>query len=653
MKSSLIKNAIGMSLVEVAIVAAALGGLALVGSQITSQGMKGQKSAEAGMNKLTLQQQLMRFQNVKDVCELNFVNKAFSESLVSGTRYSSAPAGNFQILGSTGVPVTFLSVGSEVDNGTPYKWTYRGLEIRNSEASTGGFTGTLPTGGSVGFITIFFHFDKHAKDKTFGGKNIVIKVQSQVLATSSTPGNYLITGCETSATTVSTSMMCSIFGGELIDNPPAGDGPEDVCVSIDGMASENDTGANPRNTTLGFEALDNITNSGVSNIAIGQAAGRAVTTGSNNTLIGSNAGSSLVSGTKNLFIGNDSGIVSTGNSNLAIGPGAGQRMTSGTRNVLVGENAGGSLTTGTDNVLIGFRAADQIPPQTFNGNGNVVIGSIAGGGTSSNNNIIIGNNVSTPDNHDGYISIGNVLQYDPIVGTSGVGMFRFDGNGTFNNSLYVQESATVEGTFRVQTGPTVLRNTSVSGSFAVAGSTLLNGATNIIGSLQVSDIIPGPVYNPRSIFIGNSSNQSDLQVSRNLFVVGDAYKTTNTSWGIISDGRKKNVKGPYRAGLKEIMAVKTHRYEYKPEVTPSRKEYVGIVAQEIAPLFPHSISKDKDGYLNFTQDAVFWGLLNATQEQQVMIVELQDQTKQQQKDIEELRQMVIELRDELNLLRQR
>ena len=128
------------------------------------------------------------------------------------------------------------------------------------------------------------------------------------------------------------------------------------------------------------------------NVAVGDAAGGAVTTGIRNTLMGSEAGDALTDSDDNVAIGALALSSDTlGFGSVAIGRGAlkTQNYTTATdsRNVAVGHSAGEFLQTGTDNTLIGAQCGDALTT----GFQNTAVGHDAlGACVSGKNNVAVG-----------------------------------------------------------------------------------------------------------------------------------------------------------------------------------------------------------------------------------------------------------------------
>ena len=107
-----------------------------------------------------------------------------------------------------------------------------------------------------------------------------------------------------------------------------------------------------------------------------------------------------------------------------------------------------------------------------------------------------------------------------------------------------------------------------------------------------------------------------------LTVNGTADKPGGGSWGTYSDIRLKDVKGPFSAGLSEVMKLAPIRYAYKQDNALGLKdkgEHVGFSAQDVQKILPDAVSANDKGYLILNQDPILWTMLNAIKEQQAEI----------------------------------
>lgn len=118
-----------------------------------------------------------------------------------------------------------------------------------------------------------------------------------------------------------------------------------------------------------------------------------------------------------------------------------------------------------------------------------------------------------------------------------------------------------------------------------------------------------------------------------LHVNGTAAKPGGGSWTVASDKRlKKNIEY-YTDGLAIINQINPVKFSYTEESgMDSEQEWVGILAQDMAKIVPHSIStfkgKDDEEYLAFDPSSLDFILINA-------VKELQKEVEALKKDIQE------------------
>jgi len=172
----------------------------------------------------------------------------------------------------------------------------------------------------------------------------------------------------------------------------------DYNVAIGGNALDADTKGS-RSVAIGTGALgvQNFTSSTNSNnIAIGYAAGAAVTTGTHNTLVGTQVGEDTTDGARNTFIGSLAGANANADDSVCVGynAGGGSAMT-GHDNVIIGKDAAFGLTSGQKNVIIGKDAcANSVA--LVGGQGNIMLGfSVRNNHINNDYCIGIGYNITT------------------------------------------------------------------------------------------------------------------------------------------------------------------------------------------------------------------------------------------------------------------
>lgn len=113
-----------------------------------------------------------------------------------------------------------------------------------------------------------------------------------------------------------------------------------------------------------------------------------------------------------------------------------------------------------------------------------------------------------------------------------------------------------------------------------------------------------------------------------LAVGGNAVKAGGGTWATLSDGRYKNILGPYEMGLDVIDRLQVVRFQYTPEnpfnADPDRPS-VGVVAQELAQILPEAVEPTVDGVLMVDSNTVFWAMVNAIKELKREVEELKRQ----------------------------
>ncbi len=129
-----------------------------------------------------------------------------------------------------------------------------------------------------------------------------------------------------------------------------------------------------------------------------------------------------------------------------------------------------------------------------------------------------------------------------------------------------------------------------------------------------------------------------------LRVVGSAVREDGQStWDAPSDGRlKENIK-TYEDGLTSIMQVKPVTFNYTTESgMNSDQSQIGIIAQELKQIAPYMVSSlklkesDQQEYLMVNSSAFPYMLINAVQDQQEMIEQLQQEIKELTAQVSEI-----------------
>jgi hypothetical protein len=220
--------------------------------------------------------------------------------------------------------------------------------------------------------------------------------------------------------------------------------------------------------------------------------------------------------------------------NLFLGTNAGVANAGGDRNTGIGNLASLFNTTGTDNTGVGYRALNE----NLSGNSNTAVGSAAlDDNDSGSSNIAIGyralSNISTGNSN---IGIGVNVGTNISSGSNNI----YIGNAGFNN-----ESGQVRiGTVGSQVGVVVV---GISGQGTIGGAPVYVNAGGRLGT--------------------------DLSSSRR-------FKEEIRDIAVESDG---------------LMKLRPVAFRYKPEFDPAGLAQYGLIAEEVAEVYPDLVTCDGEG----------------------------------------------------------
>lgn len=164
----------------------------------------------------------------------------------------------------------------------------------------------------------------------------------------------------------------------------------------------------------------------------------------------------------------------------------------------------------------------------------------------------------------------------------------------------------------------------------------------------------GTFRNTSGVWADLASSSYSLITSSSIAMNGgQAYKPGGGSWASSSDIRLKDVKGEYNRGLDEILQLDPVEFRYKEDNAldlPSDEDYVGFVAQDVQKVIPEAISQGEKGYLFLDMHPLNVAVINAIKELATMVdtevADLRSELAQQQREIDELKDIVCELKPE-------
>ena len=214
------------------------------------------------------------------------------------------------------------------------------------------------------------------------------------------------------------------------------------------------------------------------------------------------------------------------------------------------------------------------------------------------------------------------------AGSVGIGIsapqFTLDvrGNGQFTTDLLVGRGLYLYGqmidasnpSYYVKPGGISLVNT-----ISVAG--IIYDNANTAYSIKPSDtssfnvIIANSVKSNSGVFrSGQRGNYYlVLQNDRNMVLIDNGAAVWSSFGGVVSDIRLKTNITPVGSVLDDITKLNVIRFRYKPELDDG-KEHVGLIAQEVEPLFPDLVYTDPSGRKLVLYDKVSALLLQSIKE---------------------------------------
>ncbi|MFH1325347.1 MAG: tail fiber domain-containing protein, partial [archaeon] len=177
----------------------------------------------------------------------------------------------------------------------------------------------------------------------------------------------------------------------------------------------------------------------------------------------------------------------------------------------------------------------------------------------------------------------------------------------------------------------------------------ISGSTNPALSLEDKEGIQWTFYNDGTNFIMMSDTTNTFQFSANdITPYTDNAKNLGSvakSWGCLvynggslgscaSDVRlKENItSGNFENILDKINKLEIKKFKFINATGMQR----GLIAQDVQKIFPELVVRGEDGYLKLNYGDIQWITLQAIQEQQSMIEDLQIQNQNLQKQIENM-----------------
>jgi hypothetical protein len=506
---------------------------------------------------------------------------------------------------STGIPAFSINQSGNLMAGTLSPWAGAKLQVRP------GTNQNLAIGGPLSLASgVTFHSFNDAitanEGFEFRGSPIVFSVGNVGIGTP-TPGAKLDVAGD-----INLSGTLRLHGSPILQVLSSAYGP--TSTALGSQALYNNTSGD-QNTAVGYQALTfNTTgtnntaagvgalafnSSGAANTALGVSALQLNSTGLNNTAIGVGSLSSNTSGGRNVAVGVSALTSSSvGFENTAVGMGALQNNTTDD-NTATGFDALNANTTGGANAAFGSQALQQ---NTL-GSSNTAVGTTAlisntsGGGNTAAGQAALSSNITGNDNTAvGFGALGNVT-----TGSNNIGIGMSAGGiitlGSNNIDIGHPGFAGDDSTIRIGTPGTQTK-------FFVGGVRGITTAYN--------DAVP--------VVIDSAGQLGTVSSSRR-------YKEDIRDMGDAS------------AGLMKLRPV-TFRYR-KPFADGSKPIQYGLIAEEVAEVYPDLVARGADGQIETVKYQVLDSmLLNQVQKQEKEITALKDQNQGLQERLAKLEGML-------------
>ena len=257
-------------------------------------------------------------------------------------------------------------------------------------------------------------------------------------------------------------------------------------------------------------------------------------------------------------------------------------LTSGSQNIAIGEHALNNIQTGSYNIGIGEHSGvwhnSGGDGMNYATENSIYIGDATRAGASGQTNqIVIGHSANGVGSNT--VSLGN----------SSVNMLAIGGNIIYNNA-----SATVAN---------LLNTTFTTVNFAGAATTLnmgvAGGATTVSGNLTVS---------------GNFYNPSDKRLKRDIKTLSSVLDKINQIRGV--------------------------NFEFIDQTKYAAGPQIGVIAQELQAVYPELVTKGEDGFLKVDYTHLTAILVQAINEQQTQIGNLQNRVDEQKKRLDTLQSQI-------------
>ena len=411
---------------------------------------------------------------------------------------------------------------------------------------TAGTNLTTPEAGVVEFTTGNFWFSPtttnrfrfgHGGSGSSPATNIVIGIDSGTNLTTGSGANTYI------------GRLSGVSQTTGIGNTGVGSGALSVHTGYTGNTAVGEAalyyGSGNYNVAVGDYAMfsDSAVNTSVGAVAVGANSFYKKSAGNYGIAVGFNAGYTVSSAAKGIYIGYNvvNGGVHTGTNTIAIGEEAGKILTSGAYNILMGYQSGATVTTGTMNNFMGYQSGYNTNSATGYAN---FIGYQAGYGTSTSASV--SNFIGYQAGYNaGYSIQNNFIGNQAGYGANNLADANFIGTGaggnatTANRAVFIGQNAghtATNGADTVSIGTNAGRNAtgSIESIYMGKNSGYNSVSTGITGDYNLglgTDTLKALTTGAGNIALGYKVGDTITTGSKNVAIGYDIDYQSNTADG--------------------------------------------------------------------------------------------------------------------------
>lgn len=254
------------------------------------------------------------------------------------------------------------------------------------------------------------------------------------------------------------------------------------------------------------------------------------------------------------------------------------------------------------------------------GTNNIAIGNQAMYSAAGNYNIGIGD----------YALSSNTGDYNTQIGTSQI--CKNITTGSYKTCVGYSNTAFTTDSFYTDTSKPMIMLGGLDGKVIIPGDLLVMGnlwfharPTNSEDRFEIA----------RLAFNGGQNDKDGHNIASisNKMTCPNWYPQCipSTSWAEAkafydySDKRLKNIEGKNKAGLEQVKKLEVFDFTFKND--KNKKPQVGVIAQDLQKIFPNSVEKDDAGYLLIRKDEMFYSMINAIKQLDIIVQNLVSEVK--------------------------